>query len=376
MKRDTLGAIELKILLEKGVVEVFRDTDVIDSLRIAEKVTKDNITLQKAVINEYKSLQEHIFNGETIFLRFNDSIQKGQTDKDGNEGHWITTQDGNKAFIGSDGKLRFSAEQISAYVDEKESKENVKEEVKETKPDIVDKLEANKWNGKFYGKEGKWTAYLNGKETKISDEEKQDYEKYKSKQKDSKKDEPVAKTEDKNKINLDFNVIKNKEEFDNFANEVKGKKINFKVYGKEGNYSIYVNGDKKEISDNVAETLIKTNKIVNPIEDGIVDDNGLTKEDYASLIRNTIDGDSIHANNIIGYAKELNTIKIDKKELNYVNESIKADLKLKIITAYSKNNEGNIVSVMGKKDGKDFNNKSSFMSKNQLQSFLEKYGLK
>lgn len=133
MKRDTLGAIELKILLEKGIVEVFRDTDVIDSLRIAEKITKDDITLQKAVINEYKSLQEHIFNGETIFLRFNDSIQKGKTDKDGNEGHWITTQDGNKAFIGGDGKLRFSAEQISAYVDEKESKENVKEEVKDKK---------------------------------------------------------------------------------------------------------------------------------------------------------------------------------------------------------------------------------------------------
>ena len=45
MKRDTLGAIELDILLKKGIVEVFRDTDVIDSLRIAERVTKDDITL-------------------------------------------------------------------------------------------------------------------------------------------------------------------------------------------------------------------------------------------------------------------------------------------------------------------------------------------
>ncbi len=121
MKRDTLGAIELGILLKKGIVEVFRDTDVIDSLHIAERVTKGDILLQKAVLNEYKSLQEHVFNGETIFLRFNDNIQKSQTDKDGNEGHWITTQDGNKAFIGGDGKLRFSAEQISDYVDEKES---------------------------------------------------------------------------------------------------------------------------------------------------------------------------------------------------------------------------------------------------------------
>ena len=51
---------------------------------------------------------------------FSENIQKGFKEYDLNKG-WITTEDGNKAFIGGDGKPKFTKEEIAKETSKKDS---------------------------------------------------------------------------------------------------------------------------------------------------------------------------------------------------------------------------------------------------------------
>ena len=366
LMQDTISKSELIAQFDAGKVEIYKAEDL--QRYIADVKASGDADLMKAAENELQQLTEHVAGGQLIYIRQKNDIRKAK-DKDGKEGRWITTEDGNHAFIGGDGKLNFTADDISKVGEDVAAREGNKEDVE---PEIVKKLNSSKFNGKFYGKEGKWTVYLNGKETRISNEEKTEYEKY------TKEKNKADKDKDR-EVDFSKNENINAKKLEDFYEKVGKKSFNGKVYGRVGSYSCYIAGEKVDLDDETGRSLATVSDIFNvDSSEKIKFDDNYGGSDLSNDVSETIDmyarGD-LSKFTALSRAKEYSELpNISIKKTVYDHKDSVNDFKGKVYIYQSsyKNKPGyGTIKVVGQKNGKEFKNESKTVKPDDIEDFIK-----
>lgn len=140
----------------------------------------------------------------------------------------------------------------------KEWEKNYSEISKLCKPEKPELVSGCNWNCKVYGRSGQHCIYLDGDKTAITDEQAEELKTYLAAMKEYKKDIELIKSGE-------YDSVKQKEKETeerlkavakpHAPKVLKGHTWNQKIYGKQGNYTIYPDNIKTKITDTEAEEV-------------------------------------------------------------------------------------------------------------------------
>lgn len=136
--------------------------------------------------------------------------------------------------------------------------ENILQNGEIVEPATPEIITGHKWNGTVYGEKGRYSIYLNREKVEVSDSEAEGLKQYAA---DKETYQNLSRAKDLGILEEYIEAFEEKQAEINkitkpvVPEKIKGIKWNETVYGKNGNYSIYVNGTKIMISDFEAEEI-------------------------------------------------------------------------------------------------------------------------
>ena len=128
------------------------------------------------------------------------------------------------------------------------------------RPEKPELIKNSKWNWKVYGRSGNRSIYLDGEKVDITDEQAEELEKYVNAEEKYRKDVQLIKSgkyESAKKKEKEIEDALSKIKKPHVPEVLKGHRWNQKIYGKSGNYTIYSDNIKIEITDDQAEEIRK-----------------------------------------------------------------------------------------------------------------------
>lgn len=137
-------------------------------------------------------------------------------------------------------------------------KENMLQNGEIVEPATPEIIIGHEWNGRVYGEKGRYSIYLNREKVEISDSEAEELKQYAA---DKVTYQNLSHAKDLGILEEYIEAFEEKQaEIDKITKpvapeKIRNKKWNETVYGKSGNQSIYINGNKIMISDSEAEEI-------------------------------------------------------------------------------------------------------------------------
>lgn len=128
------------------------------------------------------------------------------------------------------------------------------------RPEKPKLIKNSKWNWKVYGRSGNQSIYLDGDKVNITDEQAEELQKYVREEEKYRKDVQLIKSgkyESAKKKEKEIEDALSKIKKPHVPEVLNGHRWNQKIYGKSGNYTIYSDNIRTEITDDQAEEIRK-----------------------------------------------------------------------------------------------------------------------